>query len=35
VAEFKKTDTSQREVVEAITEGGLHYVPGMEEEAVR
>jgi D-xylose transport system ATP-binding protein len=35
VAEFKKTDTSQREVVEAITAGQLHYVPGMEEEAVR
>jgi D-xylose transport system ATP-binding protein len=34
VAEFKKTDTSQREVVEAITAGHLHFVPGMEEELV-
>jgi D-xylose transport system ATP-binding protein len=33
VAEFKKTETSQREVVEAITAGPLSYVPGMEEEA--
>jgi D-xylose transport system ATP-binding protein len=33
VAEFKKTETSQREVVEAITAGQLSYVPGMEEEA--
>jgi D-xylose transport system ATP-binding protein len=33
VAEFKRTDTSQREVVEAITAGQLSYVPGMEEEA--
>ena len=34
VAEFKKTETSQREVVEAITAGELHYVPGMQEEAI-
>ena len=34
VAEFRKDDTSQREVVEAITAGNLSYVPGMEEEAV-
>src|SRR5690349_5256479 len=33
VAEFKKSETSQREVVEAITAGQLSYVPGMEEEA--
>jgi D-xylose transport system ATP-binding protein len=32
VAEFKKDETSQREVVEAITAGELHYVPGMEQE---
>jgi D-xylose transport system ATP-binding protein len=31
VAEFKKSETSQREVVEAITAGELHLVPGMEE----
>jgi D-xylose transport system ATP-binding protein len=35
VAEFKKSETSQRDVVEAITAGELSYVPGMEEEAVR
>ncbi len=35
VAEFRKDDTSQREVVEAITAGNLSYVPGMEEEVVR
>lgn len=34
VALFKKTETSQREIVEAITAGQLSYVPGMEEEAV-
>jgi D-xylose transport system ATP-binding protein len=34
VAEFKKSETSQREVVEAITAGELHYVPGMQEEAI-
>jgi D-xylose transport system ATP-binding protein len=32
VAEYKRTDTTQREVVEAITAGHLSYVPGMEEE---
>ena len=31
VAEFKRSETSQREVVEAITAGELHHVPGMEE----
>jgi D-xylose transport system ATP-binding protein len=31
VAEFKKSETTQREVVEAITAGELHFVPGMEE----
>jgi D-xylose transport system ATP-binding protein len=34
VGEFKRSETSQREVVEAITAGQLHYVPGMEEEVV-
>jgi D-xylose transport system ATP-binding protein len=34
VAEFKKSETSQREVVEAITAGELHYVPGMQEEVI-
>jgi D-xylose transport system ATP-binding protein len=34
VAEFKRTETTQREVVEAITAGSLHTVPGMHEEAV-
>jgi ABC-type sugar transport system ATPase subunit len=34
VGEFKRSETTQREVVEAITAGELHYVPGMEEEAV-
>src|SRR5690349_14019567 len=28
VAEFKKSETNQREVVEAITAGELHHVPG-------
>jgi D-xylose transport system ATP-binding protein len=32
VANFKRDEVSQREVVEAITAGELHYVPGMEEE---
>jgi ABC-type sugar transport system ATPase subunit len=32
VAEFKRAETTQREVVEAITAGQLSYVPGMEEE---
>jgi D-xylose transport system ATP-binding protein len=35
VAEFKKSDTNQRELVEAITAGELKYVPGMEEEVVQ
>jgi D-xylose transport system ATP-binding protein len=35
VAEFKKTDTNQRELVEAITAGELKSVPGMEEEVVQ
>ncbi len=35
VAEFKRSETSQREVVEAITAGELHFVPGMQEEVVR
>jgi D-xylose transport system ATP-binding protein len=30
VAEFKRKETTQREVVEAITAGQLHEVPGME-----
>jgi D-xylose transport system ATP-binding protein len=34
VAEFKRTETSQREVVEAITAGTLSNVPGMQEEAL-
>jgi D-xylose transport system ATP-binding protein len=34
VAEFKRTETTQREVVEAITAGELHTVPGMQEEAL-
>ena len=32
VAEFKRKETTQREVVEAITAGQLHEVPGMEAE---
>src|SRR5207248_6751492 len=32
VAEFKKSETSQRDIIEAITAGQLSYVPGMEEE---
>jgi D-xylose transport system ATP-binding protein len=35
VAEFKRTETSQREVVEAITAGELHHVPGMQEEVLQ
>jgi D-xylose transport system ATP-binding protein len=31
VAEYKKSETTQREVVEAITAGKLSAVPGMEE----
>jgi D-xylose transport system ATP-binding protein len=34
VGEYKRSDTTQREVVEAITAGQLSYVPGMEEELV-
>ncbi len=34
VAEFKKEETSQREVVEAITAGELKIVPGMQEEVI-
>jgi hypothetical protein len=34
VAEFKKSDVTQREVVEAITAGKLSHVPGMQEEVV-
>jgi D-xylose transport system ATP-binding protein len=34
VAEFDTKQTSQREVVEAITAGELHYVPGMQDEEV-
>ncbi len=34
VAEFKRSETTQREVVEAITAGELHHVPGMQEEAL-
>jgi D-xylose transport system ATP-binding protein len=34
VAEFKRTETNQREVVEAITAGKLHHVPGMQEEVI-
>ena len=34
VAEFKRSETTQREVVEAITAGTLHTVPGMQEEEV-
>jgi D-xylose transport system ATP-binding protein len=35
VAEFKTSETNQREVVEAITAGELHYVPGMQEEVIQ
>jgi D-xylose transport system ATP-binding protein len=34
VAEFEKDKTNQREVVEAITAGKLHHVPGMHEEVL-
>jgi D-xylose transport system ATP-binding protein len=34
VAEFKTKETNQREVVEAITAGKLHHVPGMQEEVI-
>jgi D-xylose transport system ATP-binding protein len=35
VAELKKSDTTQRDVIEAITAGELKHVPGMEEEVVQ
>jgi len=35
VGEFKKSDTSQREIIEAITAGQLKDVPGMAEEAIQ
>ncbi len=35
VAEFKRSETSQREVVEAITAGELNFVPGMQKEVVK
>jgi D-xylose transport system ATP-binding protein len=35
VAEFKTSETNQREVVEAITAGELHHVPGMHEEVIQ
>jgi D-xylose transport system ATP-binding protein len=35
VAEFKTSDTTQRDVVEAITAGELHHVPGMQEEVLQ
>ena len=35
VAEFKRTETTQREVVEAITAGELHEVPGMQKEVLQ
>jgi D-xylose transport system ATP-binding protein len=34
VAEFKTKETTQREVVEAITAGKLNFTPGMQEEEV-
>jgi D-xylose transport system ATP-binding protein len=34
VGEYKKSDTTQRDVVEAITAGKLSFVPGMQEEVV-
>jgi D-xylose transport system ATP-binding protein len=34
VAEFEKDKTNQREVVEAITAGTLHHVPGMQAEVL-
>jgi D-xylose transport system ATP-binding protein len=34
VAEFDRKATTQREVVEAITAGELHEVPGMQEEVI-
>jgi D-xylose transport system ATP-binding protein len=35
VAEFKTSETNQREVVESITAGELHSVPGMQEEVIQ
>jgi D-xylose transport system ATP-binding protein len=35
IAELKKSDTTQRDVIEAITAGELKHVPGMEEEVVQ
>src|SRR3954454_2849162 len=34
VGEYKRTETTQREIVEAITAGQLKHVPGMQEEAL-
>ncbi len=34
VGEYKRSETTQRDVVEAITAGKLSYVPGMQEEVV-
>jgi D-xylose transport system ATP-binding protein len=34
VAHFEKAKTTQREVIEAITAGALHQVPGMQEEVL-
>jgi D-xylose transport system ATP-binding protein len=34
VSEFNTKETTQREVVEAITAGELHYVPGMQDEVM-
>jgi D-xylose transport system ATP-binding protein len=34
VAEFTTKETTQRDVVEAITAGELHYVPGMQDEEI-
>ena len=34
VGEYKRTETTQREIVEAITAGELKHVPGMQEEAL-
>ena len=34
VARFRTSETTRREVVEAITAGELHYVPGMQDDEV-
>jgi D-xylose transport system ATP-binding protein len=34
VGEYKRTETTQRDIVEAITAGQLKHVPGMQEEAL-